>query len=260
MLQVSDLRKAFGGVVAVEHASFEVHEGEIVGMIGPNGSGKSTCINVISGVYRPSSGTVRIAGEDVSRRPAQHIARRGVGRTFQLPHLLKEESVFANVLAGTYNRGRHGFLAALAGRTVTGAEEAQLEAHARRALEFVGLAHRAGVPARQLTGGETRQLELARVVASGAHLILLDEPAAGLNSVETGILKDRFARLRDQRHALLLVDHDMRLIMEVADRVVVLNHGQVIATGTPEQVQSNPEVVEAYLGRRRRKRKAAADG
>lgn len=258
MLEVVDVRKAFGGVLAVERATFEVHPGEIVGLIGPNGSGKSTCINVISGLYRATSGTVRVAGQDVTRRAAQDIARLGVGRTFQLPHLLKEDTVFANVLAGTYNQGRHGFLAALAGKRVTRSEENRLEQQARAAIEFMGLAGRAGVLAEQLTGGETRQLELARAVASGAQLILLDEPAAGLNSAETRILKDRFERLREEGHALLLVEHDMRLIMELADRVVVLNHGQVIATGTPEQVQANPEVVEAYLGRRRLKRKDAA--
>jgi branched-chain amino acid transport system ATP-binding protein len=260
MLRVDHLSKVFGGIAAVNDVSFSIAKGEILGLIGPNGSGKSTIINVISGLYRPSGGKVWFRERVISDLPPHKVAEAGVARTFQLLRLFHGLSAFENVLTATHLSGSHGLLGAVAGRFVTGGEEERLRESAMNALEFVGLAARANVPAQQLTAGEGRLLELARAIAVGAELILLDEPAAGLNTHETAVLEERLCTLRAEGRTLLLVDHHMRLVMGLATRVVVLDQGRVLVEGSPEEVQHDGRVIEAYLGSGALKRKLARNG
>jgi branched-chain amino acid transport system ATP-binding protein len=188
------------------------------------------------------------------------VTRAGIARTFQLLRLFHGLTAFENVLTATHLSGSHGIIGAIVGGMVTGHEEERLRRSAMHALEFVGLAKRAAVPARQLTAGEGRLLELARAIAVGAELILLDEPAAGLNSAETAVLEERLRTLQSEGRTLLLVDHHMRLVMGLANRVVVLDQGKVLTEGSPEQVQHDPRVIEAYHGSGALKRRLARNG
>lgn len=234
--------------MAVNDVSFEIRQGEILGLIGPNGSGKTTVINLLSGIHRVTRGTIMLRGQGVTRFPPHRIAALGVGRTFQLLRLFPNLTVFENILTATHLLGRHDLLAALVGPLLTRDEEDQLHQQAREVMHFVGLSHRADTPAREVTAGEGRLLELARAVAHDPDVVLLDEPASGLNTPESDALAEKLRELRGLGKSLLLVDHDMRLVMALADRLVVLNEGRVLATGTPGQIQSDSRVVEAYLG------------
>lgn len=248
MLNVEGVTKVFGGISAVDDVTFTLNQGEILGLIGPNGSGKSTVINLISGLHRLSRGRIVFREEVISGLSAHRIASRGIARTFQLLRLFQGLTAFDNVLTATHLAGSHGILGAVAGDFVTGHEEARLRETAMQALSFVGLEQRADVPAQQLTAGEGRLLELARAMAAGAELILLDEPAAGLNSAETSVLEERLRRLQSEGRTLILVDHHMRLVMGLATRVVVLEQGKILSVGTPDQVQRDQRVIDAYLG------------
>lgn len=260
MLRVEHVSKVFGGIGAVDDVSFGIKDGEILGLIGPNGSGKSTIINVISGLHRPSSGEVWLRQSRISGLAPHKVAQAGIARTFQLLRLFQGLTVFDNVLTATHLSGSHGIIGAIAGRIITGNEEEQLRENAGRALDFVGLTERAQVAARQLTAGEGRLLELARAIAAGAKLILLDEPAAGLNTTETAVLEERLRTLQAQGRTMLLVDHHMRLVMGLATRVVVLDRGSVLVEGPPEAVQGDERVIEAYLGRGALQRRRARHG
>ncbi len=260
LLRIEAVTKRFGGLTAVDNVSFEVYPGEILGLIGPNGSGKTTVINLVSGIHRPTSGKIFFKGSGIAGWPPHRIAELGIGRTFQLLRLFHGLSVFDNVLTATHLLGTHELLAAIVGRAVARDEEKRMKDRAWQVLSFVGLAGRAEVLAAHLTAGEGRLLELARALASDPELILLDEPAAGLNTAESARLQDRLTTLRAQGKALLLVEHDIRLVMRLASRVVVLNEGKLLAMGTPAEIQADPRVVEAYLGRgvaRRPHRQAA---
>ena len=253
LLRVEDLSLRFGGLAALSDVTFDVADGEILGLIGPNGAGKSTVFNVLSGLYRPDAGRVTFAGESLLGLTPHTIARRGVGRTFQNTEVFRPLSVLDNVLVGLHARVRGGVVgAALWLPSVTRAERAARE-RAHRWLERLGLGDVADVEAGVLPLGRQKQLEMARALAAEPRCLLLDEPAGGLNPSETRALVDVIAGLRDELGlTLIVVEHDMDLVMGLSDRVVVLHYGRKIADGRPREVATDAAVVDAYLG--------AADG
>ncbi len=246
VLEAKDVSKRFGGLVANDRVSLDVRAGEVHALIGPNGAGKSTFFNMISGVDDPSAGEVRLQGEPMTGRPSRAFAMRGLGRTFQHVRLLRERSVLDNVALGAHRRGRHGWWAAML--RLDRGEEVALLAEARRQIERCGLAAHVASAAGALPLGAQRIVEIARALASAPVLLLLDEPAAGLRHLEKQQLAQLLGQLREQGLAILIVEHDMEFVMKLADRITVLDFGQVIAHGTPAQVRSDARVLEAYLG------------
>jgi branched-chain amino acid transport system ATP-binding protein len=249
-LAVQDLALRFGGVTALAGVTFEVRPGTITSLIGPNGAGKTTVFNVITGFLRPDRGQVLYDGRAVTGLAPHQVAGRGVVRTFQKTNVFPQLSVFDNVLIGLHLQGTAGFVDILRGAARVRVEEARLRGLAEAILPFVGLAHRRDDTALSLPYGEQRLLELAIALAARPRLLLLDEPASGMNASEKLALTELIRRVRDQDVTVCLVEHDMRLVMGISDRVIVLNHGQVIAEGTPAEVQAHPEVLRAYLGER----------
>ncbi len=244
MLELRHVSRHFGGVKAVDGLDMQVHQGEILGLIGPNGSGKSTTVNLISGLYAPTSGSVVFQGEDISTLPTHLRAQRGIARTFQNIRLFSQLSVWQNLWAARVERGTgwSGWKSRWLASADQGRELAE------QILEFSGLQGKRDVLAGNLAFGEQRRLELARAAISGAPLLLLDEPAAGMNATEIDELDQRIRALRDQGRTVVLIEHHMELVMGVCDRVVVLNFGRKIAEGAPQQVQDDPHVRAAYLG------------
>lgn len=244
MLELIDVSRHFGGVKAVDGLSLTVNRGEILGLIGPNGSGKSTTVNLITGLYRPTAGQVHFLGREIGALAPHRRAELGIARTFQNIRLFGQLTVWQNLWAAQVVR--QGGWAGFKARWLAGASKARDEAEAL--LAFSGLAHKRDQLAGTLAFGEQRRLELARAAASGAPLLLLDEPAAGMNAEEIEALDARIRQLRDQGRTILLIEHHMELVMEVCDRVAVLNFGRLIAQGTPAQVQADDQVRAAYLG------------
>ena len=246
ILEVRNLSRRFGGLVAVSDLSFSVGEGEIRGLIGPNGAGKTTTFNVISGFYPPSAGRVLFRGEDVSGLRTSAIAARGLVRTFQATTLFQELTVLENVLVGCHRQVRTGPLRALIGADRR--QEAAARDNALDILEFFGLGERGGDPAMSLPHGLQRALGVAVAFAAGPELLLLDEPFTGMNPEETRRMMEIARKVRDRGVTLLLVEHDMQAVMGLCDRITVLDFGRLLTEGAPDEVRRHPDVIEAYLG------------
>jgi branched-chain amino acid transport system ATP-binding protein len=249
LLAVEDLGIAFGGVKAVEGVGFSVSGGEVLSIIGPNGAGKTTLFNLVSGVYRASRGRVTLLAEDVTAATPEALAARGLSRTFQNLQIFARMSAVENVMVGRHLRERTGILADLFGLPSVTRQNRATRAAAMERLDGVGLTADADRPAGALPYGALKRLEIARALASEPKVLLLDEPAAGCNAVETQEIERLVRRIADTGVAVVLVEHDMKLVMRISDRVLVLDRGRPLAEGPPHVVRENPAVVEAYLGR-----------
>ena len=254
VLQCSDVQIVFGGLCAVSDVSFDLYEGELVGLIGPNGAGKTTMFNMVSGIYTPTGGQINFWDKDdkvhvINKLGPAQLNKLGIARTFQNIRLFGELSVKDNVLIALHNQRRVSVLDVLFRTHKFRRDEQVMSEIAMNLLELFKISAKAGEKAKNLPYGEQRKLEIVRALASNPKLLLLDEPAAGMNPQETKELMELIAFIRKEfKLTILLIEHDMKLVMGICERIMVLNYGRIIATGTPEEIQANPEVVKAYLG------------
>lgn len=248
MLTLDQVTIRFGGLTAVDHVGFTVEKGEIFGVIGPNGAGKTTLFNLVSGVHKLTSGSIAFDGKKIDGLEPYQIAGAGIARTYQNINLFSNLTVLENVKIGRHIKSRSGLAASIFRTPAQKREEAAIRDKCMELLAFMGLEKKADLLARNLSYGEQRRLEIARAMASEPKLLLLDEPAAGMNSTEKVELTEMIRKIRDRGITILLVEHDMKLVMRVTDRIAVLNFGKMIALNTPQVVQNDPEVIAAYLG------------